>query len=1373
MGFVDCEGTALNYNFLKRMVLLGWFFLAMTGWAEPLSRDRLPAGLQPWVDWVLRDEKGLTCSKTYNDGGQSLCLWAAALRLDLTEEGGSFVQSGELQEQGTVPLPGEIHAWPREVKVNGKAVPVLAKEKLPVVNLPAGYFEITGIFQWATPPEQLLIPGESALVTLTMGGKPVAFPQRDGQGRLWLAAREPAQTAADHLEITVHRKLADDIPFTLTTRLELNIAGKNREIVLDQPVQEKMLPLSVSSRLPVRVEEDGRLRIQGKPGRWEVDLVQRYQGELSRLSLPVATGVWANEEIWVFQSLPHLRSVTLSGLTAIDPQQTTLPQEWRRYPAFLVKGGESLVLQENKRGDPQPPPDQLTLQRHWWLDFDGRGWTAQDHISGVLHQPQRLEMVPPVALGQLSIGQEAQFITRRGASQQSGVEVAEGDTRIQADSRLESQRADLPAVGWNHDFSTVSASLHLPPGWRLWGVMGVDKVSDSWIDGWSMLDLFLLTILTIAASRLWGVGCGVVTLGSVGLIHPEMEAITWLLFHWLVAQGILQLVKTGGLHRFLKFYRLGVGVALAMAGLVFLLQQAHFMLHPYLEETKSAAQAYYPPPVPMSMLNQDAVQSMENNIVSQEMVKPMQQSERTVLPRAMAPAPQGKGERKKSLSQKEANLMVQTGPGLPLWHGHGIELSWNGPVLQGQEMQLVLTSPGINQLLALLRMLLLLAVLAVFVESPALARGWCVLSRHFKKGTVALLLLALCYPPDPVMAELPSPELLEALRQNQTQKADCLPACADLSQLRVEVVNGTVLRLSLDVHADRPVAVPLPGPGKQWLPQRVMVDQAATTFLRRGKDDFLWLNAPAGRSLVVLEGPLPNREALFLSLPMAPRRLALATGEWRVSGVQEGSRAEGAIQLHRPSRAAGAVAETGEALPPSQLPPLLLVERRLVMGLDWRMQTKVKRLSPVGVPILEEIPLWEGESVITPGLPVTAGKVAIKMAPDSRELQWESVVEEREKLELTAPKTNRWHEVWQLEVSNLWHVESSGLPQIRQANGSSDGLRVWRPWPEERLTIVVDKPQGAPGRTLTLEKSTLNGSLGLRAMEMSWQLQLKSSRGGEHQVRIPADAVLLKLAINGVQHPATLDQGRLTLPLSPGMVQVEIVWREDRPFALFETSAAVDAGLPGVNAYLTLSLPRDRMVLWSGGPALGPVVLFWGVVVVLLVAALALGRLPLTPLGSRQWFLLGLGLVSVGQAEVLMVASWFLLFGWRQRTDIARRWLFNLRQVGLALWTLACLATLFAAIQQGLLGFPDLYVTGNGSSAFHLSWYQDRFDGTPQPAWLVAIPVWTYHVAMLLWSTWLAWALLGWARWGWDCFTGMGRWRGSDAAKEENPTSAS
>jgi hypothetical protein len=86
------------------------------------------------------------------------------------------------------------------------------------------------------------------------------------------------------------------------------------------------------------------------------------------------------------------------------------------------------------------------------------------------------------------------------------------------------------------------------------------------------------------------------------------------------------------------------------------------------------------------------------------------------------------------------------------------------------------------------------------------------------------------------------------------------------------------------------------------------------------------------------------------------------------------------------------------------------------------------------------------------------------------------------------------------------------------------------------------------------------------------------------------------------------------------------------------------------------------------------------------------------------------------------------------------------------------LVTLFWAVQQGLLGLPQMQIGGNGSSAYELNWYQDRSDPMLPLARVYSAPLLIYRLLMLAWALWLAFALLRWIGWAWQAFSQGGRW---------------
>ena len=214
------------------------------------------------------------------------------------------------------------------------------------------------------------------------------------------------------------------------------------------------------------------------------------------------------------------------------------------------------------------------------------------------------------------------------------------------------------------------------------------------------------------------------------------------------------------------------------------------------------------------------------------------------------------------------------------------------------------------------------------------------------------------------------------------------------------------------------------------------------------------------------------------------------------------------------------------------------------------------------------------------------------------------------------------------------------------------------------------------------------------------------------------------------------------------------------------TTPLVDLGQDSVNTDLSVGLGQDRWVLFVMGPSMGPAVLFWGVLVVMGLLSLGLGKIALTPLKSRHWFLLLLGLSQMPMASAGLVIAWLMLLGWRAHQPATQGRYFNALQISLGGLTVLALGVLFTAVAQGLLGSPDMQITGNRSSAFLLNWYQDRSLSILPTATVISVPIMVYRLLMLAWALWLAVSLLNWLKWGWACFSSNGLWNKA-AVKEK------
>jgi hypothetical protein len=1327
------------------------FLLSPASDARPLSPEEVPEPLAPWVDWVLKDKEDHACPFLYNNHETRRCAWPTSLGLDLAESTGNFSHRWRAYTESWIGLPGDTEHWPQEVTVDGQPARVTERNGRPALQLAPGQHQIRGQWRWEHLPESLAIPPDTGLVTLAIQGKPVDFPVINGEGQLWLQEKDTGRKGRakveDHIEIQVFRRVIDEVPTQLVTRIDLDVSGAQREVLLGTALLKDWIPLNLTSPLPARLEPDGRLRLQVRPGRWVIELSARSNKDVTQIPLAESPVPWPKTEVWCFDAQNHIRLVEVEGVPGVDPQQTNLPEEWRHLPAYRMKPGDQIRFKVIRRGDPQPEPDRLTLNRQLWLDFNGEGYTSNDTVTGTMTQGWRLEAGPRLRLGRVAIDGAPQFITALPDSDQPGVEVRRGSLTLSADSRLQGPIRGLPAIGWEHGFHQVNTTLNLPPGWTLLATQGVDNVSDSWMERWTLLDLFLVLITALAIAHLWNRTWGLVALVTLTLLWHEPDAPRQIWLHLLAATALLRVLPEGRFRAAVGLYRSLSLIGLVLIALPFMVEQVRTGLYPqlnppwdgYVVPEVQVTPAAPPPEAAMDMAPAEeglgAVRPMEKALRA----APMMATEAPAMP----------------LTEIDPKAKIQTGPGLPDWQWTRIPLSWNGPVERDQSMGLWLISPGMNLGLNLLRVALL-AVLAALMFGVGFIRdqGW----RWI--GTLpvmfALAVLGTGVLPQDARADFPPPKLLQELKERLLAPPECLPACAQVSRMRLEIQPRN-LTARLEIHATENTSMPLPAHLNHWLPAQVMVDGAEAAGLYRTPEGELWINLAPGLHQVILSGLLPDRSSLQLPLPLKPHRVDVEAHGWSVEGLHENGLADEQLQL---TRLGDAATPTPSALEPAVLPTFARVERTLHLGLDWRVETQVFRMSPASAAVVLEVPLLAGESVTTPDIHVRGGKVQVNLPAGVEAMAWESVLKKAPKLDLTAPDSTSWTEVWRADVSAVWHAEFSGIPVVHHQAPEGRWLPEWRPWPGERISLAVTRPEGVAGQTLTIDNSRLTLTPGERATDVTLDLTLRSSQGGQHTLTLPENARLLSVIINGAAQPIRQEGRQVTLPIAPETRNATLNWQEPEGIHALLKSSPADLGTESVNSRIHITLPEDRWTLFVGGPRLGPAVLFWGVLIVIVLVAIALGRIELTPLKTLHWLLLGIGLSQVPVWSGLVVVGWLLALGARTRLDPGiSKTHFNLIQTGLFLLTLAALSLLFDAIQHGLLGLPEMQISGNDSTAQNLNWYQDRASSALPQAWVLSVPLKVYRFLMLAWALWIAFALIRWLRWGWGCFSTHGLWR--------------
>ena len=1063
--------------------------LAVVGVAHAEPTD-VPDELVPWVAWVLHDHPESACATV---DGVPACVWPTRLTVDASADTGCFDLDVQVDAESLVALPGGRGAWPQDVRADGIPAVVTDDQGAPAVLLGPGRHRVTGAFAWSERPQGLAVPDSTGHLELTVDGEPVPWPQVDA-GLLRLGAAEVQVGAGERLELDVYRRIDDGIPVQVTTRIHLRAAGRAREVDLGVVALEDTRAVELVSELPAHFTAEGHLVLQIRPGTWEVQFTTVDHDPVRTLSAPSPPAPWPEREVWVVQVDDRIRSVNLTGQPAVDPARTSLPEDWHGLPTFLVTPGGTLDLEELRRGEPQPPPNQLSLERTLWLDSTGDGYTVQDRFTGRLHQGWRLDLLPPGELGHVQTADTDQLITAgpRGA----GVELRQAQVDLTAESRLPTGPA-LPAVGWDTDVSKLSMTVHLPPGHRMLLATGADDVEGALLGLWSVFDALLVLLVGLALGSLFGWPWAVLAVVALVLNHHHPGAPTSL---WFLLAAVTALARHLPSER---WRRLAEGLRWGVVALLFL------VLVPFgigqLEEGLYPAQAR-----PWASAPTDDVPATPPQATT---------SRSLTVPDDLSPrAPPMEGLESPWLSrQQDPVAAVQTGPGVPAWQWDTVRLRWDSPVPREHGVTLVTLGPLQNLFLAVLRVSLLLA-LALRVSGLQDLRA----TSLARLARVAAMLVVGLLASDAARAA-PNPELLRQLEDRLTEAPPCRPACVTVPHL--SLTAGEDLTVLAEVHAGEASSWPLPGPADTWSPDLVLVDGRPGALARR--DGQLHVRVPPGVSQVRASGPLPPVDTLTLQLGLAPMALSWQSESWSLDGLRADGSVEHSLQLTR------SAATTTGASSTENLRPWLEVHRELDLGLPRRVRTTVLRRGPTDRPLTVRVPLLDGEAVTDAGHEVQGSEVVLTLDRGEHEATWTSTLEPSDDIVLSAPTDVPWSEEWVVTCSPVFSCSTTGPAPIRHEHAER-WSPAWRPLPGETVHVHTERLPPVAGATATLDQAHLTLRPSRRLCVGTLDLEIRSSQGGQQVVRLPPGAELQEVRIDGDLRPLQATDGTVGIPLRPG-----------------------------------------------------------------------------------------------------------------------------------------------------------------------------------------------------------------------------------------------
>ncbi|CAA0109075.1 Uncharacterised protein [BD1-7 clade bacterium] len=1363
--------------------LLAACLLLITGLSASLQAQTASQFETDWAPWVEEKHPNLDCPWLASASGKSAprsCLWPEQLSMSLLNNGLNFHYTFEtFSDEALVYLPGNHKHWPQAVQLNvlsGSAAsrrttsPLLDVNGKPALHVAKGRYQVSGQFRWQQQPASLMVPANIALLALTRGKQSQTINRHGDQLVLGRAETQQKQVERNRLNVQVFRKLDDGVPLMMTTALKLSVSGSAREVDLGRLLPANSEVIRIDSRLPARVDANGNIRVQLKPGEYTLWVTARFTNNPTTVGMQAESKHWPKDEYISFVPNTDIRQVALSGATAVDTSLIDIPGGWRNLATYRLTPDTPLKITTEERGDSHPRANQLAFQRNLWLDFDGKGMTVLDDIGGQMFQGWRLNAGEGMQVGRATVAGNPVLITDDKGQQ--GIEIRSPDVAVQAVSRLENPR-EFSAIGWHTDADSYESTLHLPPGWRVLMVNGVDSAEGSWLTHWNLWSIFLVLILVAATYQLMGIKVALLAAVMLVISFHEPDTPLWVWPPLLLIIALLPLVK-GTWHRLFSVAGGLCAVALVILTVSFAIDNFRLAIYPSLERSQvghyGGSMSGYQAGEAMHFAEPELADAERQVRSTQRMKKSMTSLSALGDENTVTQAPRKKAFNPYQLTE---NDRVQTGPGLPTWTWNRLYLNTSGPVMANQQIDIVYSAPWLTRLWLVASVLLIAAFGVIVLQRLAavVKPSESDIPSTTTASAIAALILPLIFVSTAITSsssayadEYPPKHLMTELEQRLTKKPVCLPHCVGFDNGRL-TANKNRFSLRFDAYADAAVAAPLPK--GDWQLTRVLVDGKPASV--QSKNGQLLIRLDKGRHAIEMQAKT-QADQVTVNFSQPVHNFVAQAEHWQIDGLIDQRMPNNSLSLTARAKTQQANETT---LKPAPVEAFVLVHRTLTLGQQWRLETHVQRLAPNQGAITVRVPLWPEEQVLS-DVPIDNGHVTIQLKANQSSAHWRSSLKPVEQLTLEAKAQKHFLETWRVEPSSLWRVDYQGLPPVKEADSVSTLRPLWKPWPGDKLALAMSRPAGIKGPTRTVEKASLHYTAGKQLQKSELRLDVRASQGGFYPIGLPENAKVLSLRVNGKSLNVPTESS-IRVPLQPGLQEVEVSFQQAVALPWWSTTPAIQLPEQATNISLSYELPKDRWALYLQGPPIGPAMLYWGVLLVIILAAIALNTLTRKlqlniPVSLFDWLLLGIGLSTVNGFGIFWIAAFFFICAWRyQRVqpESMPRLAFNSLQIFLVFGAVVSAMILVGAIPLGLLSSPDMKVVGNGSYAGYFSWYQDRAAGSDFPtADVFSVPLFAYRVVMLLWALWIASRLLAWAKWVWSAFTEERVW--TDLPKKES-----
>jgi hypothetical protein len=1317
------------------------------------ANNTVPEPLKPWLEWSAVDKAEFNCpfisGSDFNDSKNHLCAWPSDLTIELGATSSDFSLSWQVFEKTLVPLPGNNTHFPFNVTANNTSQAVVLNKGVPHILLPKGTHTIRGKLPVTTRDNQIYISQALPIIRIMQGNQILAT--RSEGNEIWFGENATSQES-DSLRLQVSRKVSDGPYIGLSTYIELDVAGKPRQINLGKVLPEGFIFTALTSDLNSMLNQNGELLVKLLPGSYELTLDAFADQTLLNWQAPKLAAPWPTQEVWFFAPNSQFRESQLSGAHSIDPNQASAPDEWLKLAAYLVEQNTALNVKTSHRGKPNYLKDSVQLSRQLWFNFDNQGFRFQDELSGKTYQQWRYNMSTPYTLAAAQNQDGPLLITQ--VNGQTGVENRYSDFSITASGML-TATSELPVTGWDSQVNHVETELNLPPQTRLMAAFGVDRVSSSWLSNWNIWQCFMLMLIAVLTYRLYGVATALVSALTLVVIYQELHAPIALILNFLIAATVIKHNPFNKLASLLSGYANISTLALALAILFFAAMQIRYTLHPQLENQPSAQIVEH-----FKLKDGKNFDMFEAGSVGRErkVSAPSEYEMITVT-----------GSRIKQsdllLERYQSDAQLQVGNGQVTWQWHTVYLNWSSPVSKEQTFSIWLLSGALYTLFKLLGIALsltLLYMLSAAAINPMRKR----LTAHLQSSAAVLgvvMIAALSFPHKALANSYPPDSLLQELTERLKMAPKCAPNCATISQANVTILQDTI-RINLTVNAIANTAVALPS-ADNWQLMAIKKGQKPLGSIRyRGKHYVL---IEQGINQISVEARLIASQQVAINFADKPLSLTLnELNNWQASGVVENRLSSNSLLLTPPAD------NTLEGESPATATALLKLSRQLVLDQTWYVVTTISRLNNTQSAATLRFNKLKDELPLSDRVNNLGTELSINLGQGEDAFQFRSSLTARGELHLIANQNANFIENWQVLVSPNWHVNYSQLPQVIEADDPSDYfVHHFYPYPTESLTLTIERPSAQAGNTLVFNRLDYELQQGKRQQIITLEASYKSSQSGQHAITLPAGFNLKETMHDGQLIMARVDGESLYLPIQVGTHNYQISLESSNTPSLITELPQFNFNAPVANITSRIKPSYERWLLYADGPLLGAAVLYWGELLAFIVVALILGGVPFSPLKRWQWLLLGMGVSLTNWGILFLVVACFAsLFAANYRPKSWSNILFNLSQLSLFALTLFTLLGLIGVVPASLLGNPDMGIDGYHSSRYQLSWYQDLSNGLTSSVWLLSVPMLIYKGLMLAWVFWLCFSAPAWLKWCWQQLGAQGFWRKkSPLVNEHNP----